>query len=311
MVEAEIQTVPWRSRGAAIRFLVGRDDSYRQTRAGVQTMRRMLDRFGPAASRFWRVRSGRKTLAVALVVECVGKTAMLFFSPPDAPGVDRRRLVGLIDKISDDAIDGGMSLTQALIDPQDIAQVELLTDSGLMLLAELIYMKRDLLSCPPPLANEAHDGLVWRNFTQFTQTELADVISRTYADSLDCPRLRGVRQMPDVIAGHKCGGVFCPESWWIVSCPDHATPVGCILVNDSATGMSSDIIYMGVASEFRRRGLALAMLDRAVAQAAGRNRHRVTVAVDKGNDPAMKVYQQRGFVEIHRRVAFVKLKSCS
>ncbi len=310
MDQVEIQAVPRRHRGAAISFLVGQTDSDRRTRARTQAMQQMVARAGTAASRLWWARSGRKTLASALVVEAVGRTATLFFSPPDTPGVDRKQLSNLIVQISADAVEGGMSLVQSLIEPEETARIEVLAESGMILLADLLYMGRDLLSCPPGRQIDG-DELVWRNFQQFTEAELADIISRSYADSLDCPALRGVRDMPDVIAGHKSSGSFCPEAWWIVSCPGESTPTGCIIVNDSVSGPSSDIIYMGVAPEFRRRGLARAMLHRVIAQAGVRDRQGVSVAVDRQNDRAMGVYRECGFVEIRRRLAYAKLKTRS
>lgn len=270
-------------------------------------MQQTVTKAGSAAARFWWARGGRTTLAAALVVESAGRTSMLFFSPPDAPGVDRQWLVRLIGEISRDAIEGGMSLVQALIEPTDSRQEAVLTDSGLILLAELIYMKRDLLSCPPGLQG-AREDLTWRNYKQFTEVELGEVISQTYVDSLDCPALRGVREMSDVVAGHKCSGVFCPEAWWIVACADQAAPAGCILVNDSVKAPAADIVYMGVAPEFRGQGLAGAMLDRAVLQASERNCEGISVAVDTRNDYAIRVYEQSGFVETHRRLAYVELR---
>ena len=270
-------------------------------------MQQMVAQAGSAAARLWWARDDRTTLAVALVIEGTGRISMLFFSPPTAPGVDRQWLVRLIREISRDTIEGGMSLVQALIEPADGEQEAVLADSGLILLAELIYMKRDLL-CSPPGPQSDREDLLWRNYKQFTEVQLGEVISQTYADSLDCPALRGVREMSDVIAGHKCSGVFCPEAWWIVACGDQAAPAGCILVNDSVKAPSADIVYMGVVPEFRRQGLAAAMLERAVAGASERNREAITVAVDSRNHYAIRVYEQSGFVEIHRRLAYVELR---
>ncbi len=271
-------------------------------------MQQMVTKAGSAASRLWWARADRTTLAVALVVEGAGRTSMLFFSPPDAPGVDRQWLVRLIGEISRDAIEGGMSLVQALIEPAGGEREAVLDESGLILLADLIYMNRDLLSSPPR-DRDAREDLVWRNYKQFTEVELGEVISKTYVDSMDCPALRGVREMPDVIAGHKCSGVFCPEAWWIVAGDDQA-PAGCILVNDSIRAPSADIVYMGVVPESRRQGLAAAMLEQAVAGASERNCEKISVAVDARNDYAIRVYEQSGFVEVHRRLAYVELRPC-
>ena len=307
MDQAVIQAVPRRWRSTAIRFLVDGTSNDRRMRAQGQATQQMIARAGSAAARLWWARGDRTTLAVALVVEGAGRTSMLFFSPPAAPGVDRQWLVRLIGEISRDAIEGGMSLVQALIEPSDNGQEAVLVDSGMTLLADLIYTKRDLLSCPPG-PQSGREDLHWRNYKQFTEAELGEVISRTYADSLDCPALRGVREVSDVIAGHKCSGVFCPEAWWIVGCGDEGSPAGCILVNDLAKAPSADIVYMGVVPEFRRRGLAAAMLERSIAEASERHCEAITVAVDSRNHYAIGVYERFGFVEIHRRLAYVALR---
>ena len=303
----EIQEVPRRFRDQAIRFLVGGTRNDRQMRAQGQAMQQMISNVPTAASRLWWARSDRTTHAVAAIIEGVGRTSMIFFSPPYAPGVDPKQLARLISEISKDAINGGMSLVQALIDPRDTEQADVLKNSGMLLLAELIYMRRDLQIRPPEVP-EIRQELAWRNYKQFTEAELGEVISQSYADSVDCPALRGVREMTDVIAGHKHSGAFCPEAWWIVDYGDQARPAGCILVNDSTKTPSADIIYMGVAREFRRRGLARAMLQRCIAQAAQRNCENVSVAVDTRNDHAIRIYEQSGFVEIQRRLAYVELR---
>ncbi len=272
-------------------------------------MRKMIERAGPSASRLWWTRSGRNILAAALVIESPGHTAGLFFSRPDTPGVDRQRLVELIAAISEDTLDRGVSMVQSLIEPHHFDRIEVLIDSGMFLLADLLYLGLDLLRCPPDRSAEPA-GLIWRSYEQFTETQLADVILRTYAESLDCPALRGVRRLEDVITGHKSSGMFCPDAWWIVGYPDQP-PAGCILVNDSPYGPSADIIYMGLAPEYRRRGLAQAMLNRAIRQADDRDRRGVSVAVDTGNPPAMSLYQHNGFIETNRRLAYARLKKRS
>ena len=205
-------------------------------------MQQMIAASGSSAGRLWWARSGRTTLASALVVESAGRTSMLFSSPPNAPGVDLQSLTRLVREISRDAVDSGVSLVQALIDPLDAPQEAMLIDSGMMLLAELIYMKRDLMSSPPS-AEESGEGLIWRDYTQFSESQLGEVISRSYVDSLDCPALRGVRKMSDTIAGHKCSGSFDPHAWWIVACDEQSPPAGCILVNDSVKAPSA--IFVG------------------------------------------------------------------
>jgi len=308
MSDAGIQAVPRRSRGAAIKFLVGGARNDRQTRDQADGLRQMMTRYGGPAVTLWWARSGRTTLAAAMVLEGAGRTSMLFCSPVDAPGVDRQWLVRLVGEISRHAIAGGVSLVQALVPPSDLDQLAVLAESGLGVLAELIYMQCDLLSHRTD-DRDARGDLEWRSYRQFTETELGEVITLTYRDSLDCPALRGVREMPDIIAGHKCGGVFCPEAWWIVSQVGASAPGGCILVNDSVTAPVADVVYVGATPEFRGRGIATAMLLRAARQAGNRHCRAISLAVDSRNHAAVRVYERCGFSEVRRRMAYVLLKT--
>ena len=306
--EVCIEVVGRRGRAAALRFVAGgaRDDP--TVRSQVNAMRVMSRSRGEQAVRLWWARRKDVPVAAAMVLESPGRTGMLFFCPPDAPGVNGSWLARLVRAISRDAVERGISMVQALVAPDSRAQLDLLAAAGFRLLAELVYMQRDLVNSPsdrPP----ALEDITWRNYRdrQFGEAELADVIAATYVGTLDCPMLRGVRQMRDVINGHKYNGVFRPEAWWIVSCKQSHDPAGCILVNDAATTMAADVVYVGVVSGFRGRGIGSTMLRRAMSQACQRGRTNLSLAVDTKNVYALNVYQQVGFVETQRRLAQVML----
>lgn len=308
--EVRIEAVGRRGKARAIRFLAAgaRDDWTARRQA--DAMREVLRRRDASAVSLWWARRKRATLASAMVVESPGRIGMLFCCPPEAPGVDRAWLVRLVRAISLDAVGRGISVVQALVTPDDRAQSQVLLEAGLRQLAELLYLRRNL-SAPAPAAqpqSQAAGGeLLWRNALQFDETELGEVVAATYTDSLDCPLLRGVRRMPDVIHGHKQAGAFRPEAWWIVSRGRAAPAAGCILVNDSPTTRSAEVVYVGVTPEYRGQGIASAMLRRAMEQARGRGRDALSVAVDSRNAYALKVYRELGFAETRRRLAYVML----
>jgi len=306
--EVCIEAVGRRGRAAALRFVVGGARDGPTVRSQADAMRVMARSRGAQAVRLWWARRKGVPVAAAIVLESPGRTGMLFFCPPDAPGVNRSWLARLVRAISRDAVERGMSMVQALVAPGDRAQLDLLAEGGLRLLAELVYMQRDLVNSPSG-APPAREDLTWRNYRdrQFGEAELADVIAATYASSLDCPMLHGVRQMRDVINGHKHSGAFRPEAWWIVSCKESQDPAGCILVNDAATTMAADVVYVGVVSGFRGRGIGSAMLRRAMSQACQRGRTSLSLAVDAKNVYALNVYHQVGFVETQRRLVQVML----
>lgn len=58
---------------------------------------------------------------------------------------------------------------------------------------------------------------------------------------------------------------------------------------------------VAVAPEFRRRGIADALLTEAVRQARARALSFITLEVRAGNDAAISLYRKHGFLEVGRR----------
>lgn len=199
------------------------------------------------------------------------------------------------------ALGDGLAFVQSMLAPTLKADMAMLVSAGFRRLAELIYMRLDLAG---PVAGEDEQRCAWRDFGGYTEEELSSIITATYEDSLDCPGLRGLREMPDVIEGHKASGAFSPSSWWIADV--QGRPAGCVLVNDSTVSPGAmDLVYMGVAREFRGRGLGSTLVRRAARWAGRRKRGSLTVVVDCGNVYARGVYDRLGFRETFRRVAYI------
>ena len=295
---ARIEQVPGRKEAHALRFVAGgsSQDSIYESQA--KSMMLLIRRFGGAV--WWAV--DESPLAAAAVVINPGKTAFLFHTPLNAPGLDRGQLVQLVRMMCIDQISRGVSLVQSLVDPNNSALCSLLREAGMIDLAGLSYMRRML-----PHKHLGIDHRVqWLRYGQYSESMLGELIACTYRDSLDCPAISRLRRMEDVIAGHKASGVFTPGGW-LVATVDGA-PAGCILVNDVADGLSSEVVYMGVHPDFRRRGLATCMLRRACDITFGRGIRRIELAVDTRNEPALKVYCAEGFAEVQRRLALAMLR---
>lgn len=238
-------------------------------------------------------------MAAASVCRSPGRTGMLFHSPADATGVKRDALKALCRTAAEDALSGGLSLVQSLELPEAEADAEILQAAGFERLAELVYMR----AATGGVSETARGDVSWRRCGEFTERELAAVISQTYVGSLDCPGLSGVRDVADVIRGHKASGVFSPETWWIVDRGGEAA--GCVLVNDSSARPSSEIVYLGVVRSHRGAGIGEALVRRAAAGARKRGREALTLAVDAANAPARQVYEAIGFRPTERRVSWI------
>jgi len=286
----------------AMRFLAGGDsrDGYVVTQA--KAFEELARSRGQAAVKLWWARRRRRCVAAAMIVENPGRTAMLYHSSAAAGGVDIEALTALVTVISKEALEKSVSLVQSILSCGAAEDIAMLASAGFEQLAELVYME---LAPASAVAPQEVPGLTWKNHEQFTESQLGDVIAATYVGSLDCPAICGVRRMKDVIAGHKAGGVFRPDSWWIVEL--HGVPAGCILMNDSRSSSAGEIVYFGVVPSCRGKGLGAVMLRRAAAETNSRGRTKLTLAVDAANVYARKLYESEGFRCVERRLAYVML----
>ncbi|MHC4982397.1 MAG: GNAT family N-acetyltransferase [Planctomycetota bacterium] len=304
--EPQIEPVPKRRRNEALRFIAAGGSRDAVADAQAEALDRILRAAGRGASRLWWGRRGRHCVAAAMVLDSPGRVGMLFSCPVDVPSVDVDVLAEVVRAAALDGLARGRAFVQSLSDPEAAHKAAMLVAAGLEPLAELVYLKLDLSS----LAGRGEAGkLTWRSYREYGEDELAQVIAATYEGSLDCPRLTGVRSMADVIAAHKTSGRFSPASWWLVGPAGgegQGSAAGCILVND-IDPLTAELVYMGVVPACRGRGFGEAMVQGAGRRVAGRGIKTLTAAVDAQNVYARRLYASQGFVETHRRLAYVML----
>jgi len=283
-------------------------------------------------SGLWAVygRRGRPRQA-ALTVPGVGRTAMLFLSP-----LTRRAQVGPAAALTRAAVAGdpvrGLALVQALLSTDEGLKSDALSLGGLTRLAELLYLHRP--AGARPLAAELADpeapaGLVRPRPTPADPIEPADprglrgeawtpergdafaaVIAASYEGTRDCAGLRGLRDIDDVIAGHRATGVFHPGLWTLWS--DRAGPVAVLLLAEAAAGGDRpagpgpgvELVYLGVAPRGRGRGIGAALLRYASAAATPFG-SAISLAVDRDNPAARRLYRRADFNVTTRRTAWI------
>lgn len=297
----QVEPVPRDRYAEAARRVAGtRDDPGAAAKA--QMILRLIRDRAEGDYQFWWARRQREVLGAALMLVSPGKAGMIFYSSPAEN--DLEALVEVVRKAAYASIDTGVRFVQALIEPAAKADIDIVGRAGFGLLAELIYMRREL-DAQSLSASPGEGQYTWRSYGEFDDEELAQVIAATYERSLDCPALAGVRKMSDVIATHRSCGLFTPESWWILEQDRRAA--GCILVNDYPSTLVADVVYLGVTAPFRGRGLGRLMLRRTGRQAMERGYSTMTLAVDAGNSYAMQAYREEQFIETGRRMAYAML----
>jgi RimJ/RimL family protein N-acetyltransferase len=193
----------------------------------------------------------------------------------------------------------GARLIQALLTPEAAAQVSaVFVRAGFELLAVLSYQRRP--AQPTDLKLEPPTGLEWVHYSLLRHGRFARSIELTYQDSLDCPKLAGLRPIDDTVTTHKRTGTFMPRTWRLAI--EGGKPVGVALVNDiQARG---ELIYLGVVPAARGRGMGRALLNRAIRDSAEMGLTQMGLAVDVANTPAVRLYEAAGFREIRRRMAY-------
>jgi ribosomal protein S18 acetylase RimI-like enzyme len=83
-----------------------------------------------------------------------------------------------------------------------------------------------------------------------------------------------------------------------------------VLLNPVPDLRSVELVYIGLGPDLRARGLGDRLLRDALGLAAARRKRdcadAITCAVDRRNQPALRLYKRHGFREISGRIAFVR-----
>ena len=303
-----------------------------RTRAGEAVTRPFLDfarQHDLDLSHLWLARDGRRHAVAVLVVPGVGRTAMLFVSPlstagsvPLAGGLIRDALASLDP--------GQVNLVQALLEPgQDLTR-RAVEAGGLHHLAELAYMSRaGRQRTQRPTVGRDDLPLEAVPWSESARPRYARAILESYRDTLDCPGLRGLRQIDDIIAGHMATGRFDPARWTLwqppapppppvppaspiaTESPDDAghrspaDPAAVLLLAESTDGPGVELVYLGVCPPYRRRGLARQIMEWALHETAVMGRGDLHLAVDDRNRPALRLYHDLGFRLTTRKTALI------
>jgi len=248
--------------------------------------------------------TGPRILATCLWVPAPGRTAMLFGPnmsdhPRAAPALQLA-----VEAAMEDARAAGVLLVQAMLEPADAAGKTVFAAAGLTQLATLVYMERPPPTNPPDYVLPA--GYTLEPYSAATHPLFRQAINRSYEQTLDCPALTGLRDIEDVIEGHKAVGPFDPQLWSVVLESAQRHPVGCVLLSEIPARRALELVYLGLVPEARGCGMARALMLRTLGIASRRAFEIATLAVDAANAPAIRLYRRCGYTRIANRVALIK-----
>ena len=245
-------------------------------------------------------RHGRLVGAVFSQIQ-PGRTAVLW-PPRTVVGESAATAARLLETACQRLARQQICMVQALLETDASPDAATLLAGGFDRLAKLFYLVSPEVEFPsqPPVGS-----LDFEYYSPANHPRLVRVVEATYGRTLDCPRLNGVRQIEDVLAGYRATGVFDPERWLIVR--HDGRDVGCLLLADHPKDGNYELVYMGLAASVRGRRWGMDIARQAQWRTRQAGRARLVLAVDTANQPALKIYTTVGFRAWDRRSAYVKV----
>jgi ribosomal protein S18 acetylase RimI-like enzyme len=247
--------------------------------------------------------------AACLPVISPGGTALLMASTAGTSRPVASAIASCVAAAAGAVASSGTRLAQLLLEPSELKTAEALRSEGFENLAVLLYLQRTLTRDVPAPPSAPDFAMI--HYSEQTHPLFARAILATYEDSLDCPRLHGLRSIEEVIAGHKASGAFDPNLWFCVvpagAGTEHVDPLGVLILSPVPGHPTMELVYIGLAPAARGRRLGDLLLQIALHQTQQAGLQQLTLAVDQGNAPALRLYYRHGLGEIHRRIAMLKI----
>jgi len=302
----QIEPIPPDQLAVGLALVVGAGRTGPKVTAGVSNLQMFLTEpaHREAHPRWWALGAG-SPVAAAVAMATPGRLAVVLHSSTEAGLVPPEPLTAVLAAVATEALNGNSLLVQSLLSPGSAGDIQAFEQAGYERLAELVYMRRLLRRRPIRLRSEV-PAVAYDRYSEASHADFAAAIEASYRGSLDCPALEGLRNIEDVLAGHKAAGVF-REDMWTCAYLD-GQPVGVVLLNPCLADNQVELVYMGVAHTFRGRSIGRALLARAGQLAVAEGFDAISLAVDSRNHHAMRLYERSGFVETFRRLAYMRTR---
>jgi ribosomal protein S18 acetylase RimI-like enzyme len=254
---------------------------------------------------------GKSGLRGAMVTILLPGATGLVVPPRAAPARTQRMIEDQLVRHSELWLrQHGVKMTNALILPIEEPLAAPLLRNGFRHMTSLWYLRHSLGEA------QLADNLL-RSISEIAQTvsfatysssrpeTFQETLARTYAGTLDCPEVNGVRDTSDVMQGHREQAHADSRLWWLMSQEDR--PAGVLLLTPVPEVNALDISYLGIVPEFRGRRLGWVVTAKAIDVARCVGAAQVTLAVDCRNTPAWNMYIEMGFEAQERREVYLRV----
>ena len=250
-----------------------------------------------------RVDGDDRIVQSVLAVVNPGRTAMIFASHPSSPQ-EVPLLGGLINHATSQLAARDVQLAQLLLEPEESLERQAALAGGFAELATLTYLQRAISKRSLPPMAQWSDDVAIEAYAERLYDDFLGALLGSYEDTLDCPKLFGLREPRDILAGHRATGKFDPSLWTLLRVAGE--PAGVVLLNPFPEQRTIELVYLGLAPVVRGRGFGRQLLRHALHLLHGRRERIVTLAVDENNAPALQIYREAGFRSELRRVALIR-----
>jgi ribosomal protein S18 acetylase RimI-like enzyme len=174
---------------------------------------------------------------------------------------------------------------------------------GFRLATQVTHLRRD--DEPVSLAGSfdpASCPLTFSRIDREPRAVVAATLLATYEGSRDCPELNGTRTADELLAGFT-SPLTRPE--WRLLARHGTEPVGIVFLDAGTEPRVLDLSYLGLAPAARGRGWGGWMLRYSFQVAGDEGCSAVALSVDVRNEPALRLYDRRGFRESDRRDVYL------
>jgi ribosomal protein S18 acetylase RimI-like enzyme len=194
-------------------------------------------------------------------------------------------------------------LVQSLLSSEESSLGTSLERNGFRHITQLRYLRHDLQFSAQFFQHS--DTLSFQSYASCAAEQFHQTLLRTYEATRDCPEVNGVREIEEIIAGHKSQGKHNPECWWLAS--KRSRPVGVLLLAEMPDLKSWDLLYLGLVPEARGKGLGHELVRKALWEARAAEAPQLTLSVDARNEPALNLYKSAGFEVYDQREVLLRI----
>lgn len=244
----------------------------------------------------WVALAGDQVLAAAWIQFVAGRTAVVWLPQAGNPVVE-----DLLCEVAEALDREQVTLAQFLVSDELSVDDSLLEKADFQRLARLAYLAAEVGSRSRPTSS-----LAFENNASEDPERLGKLLRQTYELSADCPRLNGVRNLDDTIAGYREQGEFDPKYWSFIQ--SQGVDVGTLLLTFHADTRNWELVYMGLVPAVRGQRLGRDVLDYAFWQVSQAGANQLVLAVDEANTYAMEMYLRAGFTAWDHRTVYARLR---